>query len=38
MFSGCTLPLDSKEIESGSSDQEASPSAGKNIAHGSVSQ
>ena len=30
MFSGCTLPPDSKETELGSSDQEASPSAGKN--------
>ena len=29
MFSGCTLPSDSKEKELGSSDQEASPS-GKN--------
>ena len=29
MFSGCTVPPDSKEIELGSSDQEASPSAGK---------
>ena len=31
MFSGCTVPRDSKETELGSSDQEASPSAGKNI-------
>ena len=31
MISGCTVPLDSKEIELGSSDQETSPSAGKNI-------
>ena len=30
MFSGCTVPPDSKEIELGSSDQEASPSASKN--------
>ena len=30
MFFGCTLPSDSKETELGSSDQEASPSAGKN--------
>ena len=30
MFSGCTLPPDSKETKLGSSDQEASPSAGKN--------
>ena len=30
MFSGCTVPLDSKETELGSIDQEASPSAGKN--------
>ena len=30
MFSGCTVPSDSKETELGSSDQEASPSAGKN--------
>ena len=30
MFSGCTVPPDSKETELGSSDQEASPSAGKN--------
>ena len=30
MFSGCTLPSDSKETKLGSSDQEASPSAGKN--------
>ena len=29
MFSGCTLPPDSKETKLGSSDQEASPSAGK---------
>ena len=27
---GCTVPPDSKETELGSSDQEASPSAGKN--------
>ena len=31
MFSGCTVPLDSKEAELGGSDQEASPSSGKNI-------
>ena len=31
MFSGCTVPPDSKETELGSSDQEASPLAGKNI-------
>ena len=31
MFSGSTVPPDSKETELGSSDQEASPSAGKNI-------
>ena len=30
MFSGCTVPPDSKENELGSSDQEPSPSAGKN--------
>ena len=30
MFSGCTVPSHSKEIGLGSSDQEASPSAGKN--------
>ena len=30
MFSGCTVPADSKETELGSSDQEASPLAGKN--------
>ena len=30
MFSGCTVPPDSKETELGSSGQEASPSAGKN--------
>ena len=30
MFSGCTVPPDSKETEIGSSDQEASPPAGKN--------
>ena len=29
MFSGCTVTPDSKETELGSSDQEASPSAGK---------
>ena len=29
MFSGCTVPLDNKETELGSSDQEDSPSAGK---------
>ena len=31
MFSGCTVPPDSKETKFGSSDQEASSSAGKNI-------
>ena len=30
MFSGCTVLPDSKETELGSSDQEVSPSAGKN--------
>ena len=30
MFSGCTVPPDSKETKLGSSDQEASPLAGKN--------
>ena len=30
MFSGCTVPPHSKETELGSSDQEASPSAGEN--------
>ena len=30
MFSGCTVPPDSKETELGSSNQEASPSASKN--------
>ena len=30
MFSGCTVPPDSKETELRSSDQEASPPAGKN--------
>ena len=30
MFSHCTVPLDSKETELGSSDQEAFPLAGKN--------
>ena len=30
MFSGCTVPFDSKETELRSSDQEASPTAGKN--------
>ena len=30
MFSGCTVPPDSKETELGSNNQEASPSAGKN--------
>ena len=30
MFSGCTVLPDSKETELGSSNQEASPSAGKN--------
>ena len=31
MFSGCTVPPDSKETKLGSRDQEASPSAGKTI-------
>ena len=31
MFSGCTVLPDSKEIELGSSNQEASPSANANI-------
>ena len=31
MCSGCTVPSDSKETKLGSSDQEALPSAGKNI-------
>ena len=31
MLSGCTVPPDSKETKLGSSEQEASPSAGKNI-------
>ena len=30
MFFGCTVPPDSKETELGSSNQEGSPSAGKN--------
>ena len=30
MFSGCTVPPDSKETELASSGQEAPPSAGKN--------
>ena len=30
MFSGCTVLHDSKDTELGSSDQKASPSAGKN--------
>ena len=30
MFSGCTVSPDSKETELGSSDQEVSPSAGRN--------
>ena len=30
MFSGCPVLLDSKETELGSSDQETSPSTGKN--------
>ena len=30
MFSGCTVPSDSKETELGSSNQKASPSTGKN--------
>ena len=41
MFSGCTVPPDSKETELGSSILEASPSASKNtgvvhVVHGSV--
>ena len=32
MFSGCTVLPDSKEMELGSSNQETSPSAGKNTA------
>ena len=30
MFSGCTVPPDNKETKLGSSNQEASPSAGEN--------
>ena len=30
MFSGCAVPPDSKETKIGSSNQETSPSAGKN--------
>ena len=30
VFSGCTVPPDGKETKLGSSDEEASPSAGKN--------
>ena len=30
MFSGCTVPPDIKETKFGSTDQELSPSAGKN--------
>ena len=44
MFSGCTVLLDSKETELESSNQEASPSTGKNtrivlvpVLHGSMS-
>ena len=37
VFSGSTVPPDSKETELGSSDQEASPSASAMFAHGSVS-
>ena len=45
MFYGCTVPPDCKEAKLGGSDQEASPSAGKNTrvvlvpshAHGSAS-
>ena len=45
MFSSCIVLLDSKESKIGSSDQEASPSVGKNtravfsamLAHGRVS-
>ena len=36
MFPGSNVPPDSKETELGSSDQEASPSAGKNTATGLV--
>ena len=44
MFSGCTVPPDSKDTKLGSSDQEASPSASKKyrgsfsamFAHGSA--
>ena len=36
MFSGCTVLPDSKETELGSSNQEASPSAGKNTGYGLV--
>ena len=31
MFSGCTVPPDSKETELGSSDQQVSLSVGKNV-------
>ena len=37
VFSACTVPPDSKETDLGSSDQEASPSAGKNTRIVSVS-
>ena len=36
MFSGCTVPPDSKENKLGSSDQEAPPSAGENTRVGLV--
>ena len=36
MFSGCTVPPDSKKNELGSSIQEASPSAGKTSREGLV--
>ena len=36
MFSGCTVPPDSKETNLGNSDQEASPSANKNTRIDSV--
>ena len=36
VFSGCTVPPDSKETELGNSDQEPSPSAGKNAGVGLV--
>ena len=36
MFSGCTVPPDSKETELGSSNQEVSPSGSKNSISGGV--